>query len=97
MPRSVSMSRTRPRGAALRRPPGRLAPKTPRRSTAVDDSAVLASETMQIFDAAPEPKQLWLVPGDHMAICRLWGEAYRSRVGAFIGSVLGAPEAGEGA
>ncbi|MBB3174259.1 pimeloyl-ACP methyl ester carboxylesterase [Endobacter medicaginis] len=63
----------------------------------LDDSAVLASETMQIFDAAPEPKQLWLVPGDHMAICRLWGEAYRSRVGAFIGSVLGAPEAGEGA
>lgn len=57
----------------------------------LDDRAVLVSETMQMFAAAPEPKQIWLVPGDHTAICRLWGAAYRTRVGAFIAAALDAP------
>lgn len=54
-----------------------------------EDRRTLPEETRQIFDAAPEPKVLWLVEGAaHVDLHRYAGEEYRLRVLEFIGRAL---------
>ena len=57
-----------------------------------DDSDTRPEDSRALHDAAPGPKQLWLVEGaDHLAVSILWNEAYRRRVGAFLAASLGPP------
>ncbi|HTU09453.1 MAG TPA: alpha/beta fold hydrolase [Allosphingosinicella sp.] len=49
-------------------------------------------DTRALYDAAPGPKQLWLVEGaDHLATSILWNDAWRSRVRALFAASLGEP------
>lgn len=49
-------------------------------------------ETRRLFDAAPGPKRLWIVPGlDHAAVSGLYGPDYHARMGAFLAATLGRP------
>lgn len=58
----------------------------------LDDSYTPPEETRALFDAAPRPKSLWLVPGrGHAAIGELSDQAYRERVGAFLRAAIGPP------
>jgi fermentation-respiration switch protein FrsA (DUF1100 family) len=49
------------------------------------DLHTTAAETRRIFDAAAEPKQLWLVENAaHVDLHAFAGQAYQERVGAFL-------------
>ena len=49
-------------------------------------------ETRALFDAAPGPKQLWLVAGrGHAAMGELTGKAYRDRLASFLRRTIGPP------
>ena len=48
------------------------------------------SQTLQIFDAANSPKELWIVDGaDHVDLYRYSPEAYEARIAAFLAKYLG--------
>lgn len=49
-------------------------------------------ETMRIFDATPEPKELWIVDGAaHVDLHAFTPQAYEARVGAFLDKYLRTP------
>jgi len=49
-------------------------------------------ETKRIFDAAPEPKELWIVDGAaHVDLHAFTPQAYEARVGAFLAKYLRTP------
>jgi pimeloyl-ACP methyl ester carboxylesterase len=57
-----------------------------------DDRSTPPGETRALFDAAPGPKRLWLVPGrGHAAMGDLADSAYRSRLRAFLDATIGRP------
>ncbi len=57
-----------------------------------EDRYTPPGETRALFDAAPGPKSLWLVPGrDHAAIGELADEAYRRRIARFLERTIGPP------
>lgn len=58
-----------------------------------DDQHTTLAETQQIFDAAAEPKDLWLVKGAaHVDLHAFSPDAYEARVGAFLAGHLQAPD-----
>lgn len=49
------------------------------------DQHTTRSETLRLFEAAPEPKELWVIEGAaHVDLHRFDPQAYESRVGAFL-------------
>jgi dienelactone hydrolase len=53
------------------------------------DRHTTPAETRALFDAAPQPKALWLVDGAaHVDLLRFAPEAYRQRVGGFLAKAL---------
>ena len=57
-----------------------------------DDPYTPAAETRALFEAAPEPKALWVVPGArHEDLYEAAPEAYRRRVLGFLDAWLGRP------
>ena len=53
------------------------------------DRHTTVGDTRALYEAAREPKQLWLVPGaDHVDLLDLMGDRYRERVRAFLGAAL---------
>jgi pimeloyl-ACP methyl ester carboxylesterase len=56
----------------------------------VDDQSTPPEETRALFDAAPGPKSLWLVPGiGHGAVGAIFDDGYRARVQALFAAALG--------
>jgi len=54
------------------------------------DSETKPAEAQAMFDAAREPKQLWLVPGaKHEDINRIFPKSYKERVLGFLGEHMG--------
>ena len=57
-----------------------------------DDRYTGPAETRALYDAAPGPKELWLLPGlGHAAMGSIFTDAYRQRVEALFARTLGAP------
>jgi len=53
------------------------------------DRHTTVAETQALFEAAPQPKELWLVEGaGHVDLLRFSADAYGRRVGAFIARAL---------
>lgn len=53
------------------------------------DTRVWTEDTRRLFDAAPEPRQLWLVPGaDHVDLYRFAPDDYRNRVLTFLAGCM---------
>jgi pimeloyl-ACP methyl ester carboxylesterase len=80
--------------------PGRLAPADAIRRFSgpvlviggLDDRSTTPAEIRRLYDAAPGPKSLWLLPATgHAAAGSVFTEAYRARVGAFLRQALGDP------
>ena len=56
------------------------------------DRSTPPAETRELYDAAPGPKTLWLLPGiGHAAAGSIWTDAYRARLQAFFAAHLGTP------
>jgi len=52
------------------------------------------AETRRLYDAAPGPKELWLLDGvDHASACAVWTDDYRRRLRSFFARALGEPAA----
>jgi fermentation-respiration switch protein FrsA (DUF1100 family) len=63
----------------------------------LEDRSTTPEETRRLYDAAPGPKSLWLLPGiGHAAAGSVWTDDYRSRVAAFLRASLGDPRAVRG-
>ena len=61
------------------------------------DRHTTAAETRRIFDAAPEPKQLWIVAGaGHVDLHAHARSEYERRVSAFLAAHLRDPSVGDG-
>jgi pimeloyl-ACP methyl ester carboxylesterase len=57
-----------------------------------EDRSTPPAETRALFDAAPGPKRLWLVPGrGHAAMGDLADPPYRTRLRAFLEATIGRP------
>jgi alpha-beta hydrolase superfamily lysophospholipase len=57
-----------------------------------EDRYTPPEETRALFEAAPGPGSLWLIPGKgHAAIGELSDEEYRGRIGRFLHSTIGPP------
>jgi fermentation-respiration switch protein FrsA (DUF1100 family) len=55
----------------------------------VEDAHTTAADTRALFDAAQDPKELWLVDGaGHVDLHAAAPAAYAARVGAFLGRHL---------
>ncbi|MBV9884116.1 MAG: alpha/beta fold hydrolase [Sphingomonadaceae bacterium] len=60
------------------------------------DLSTPPDETRRLYDAAPGPKELWLLDGlGHAAASSVWTDAYRARVRALFARALGEPEQAE--
>ncbi|HEY5711416.1 MAG TPA: alpha/beta fold hydrolase [Allosphingosinicella sp.] len=58
----------------------------------LEDRSTTPEETRRLYDAAPGPKSLWLLPGiGHAAAGSVWTDDYRARVAAFLRDNLGDP------
>jgi len=58
------------------------------------DRSTPAAETRRLFEAAPGPKSLWLLPGiGHAGTGSFWTDEYRRRVRALFARYLGDPGA----
>ena len=58
----------------------------------LDDRSTPPDETRELYEAAPGPKALWLVPGvGHEAMGAIWDDAYRARLLALFRASLGQP------
>jgi len=56
------------------------------------DRHTSARETQRIFDATPEPKELWIIDGaGHVDLHTFTPQAYEARVGAFLAKHLHTP------
>lgn len=56
------------------------------------DELTPVEETRPLFEAAPEPKELWLVEGaGHADLHRFAGARYEEKVGSFLEKTLRAP------
>jgi alpha-beta hydrolase superfamily lysophospholipase len=56
-----------------------------------EDTRTTAEDTRRLFESAPEPKELWLIPGaDHENLQAFAGEEYTRRVVAFFDRHLAA-------
>lgn len=54
-----------------------------------EDRHTTAEDTQQLYEAAREPRELWVIPGaDHVNYREVAGEAYRGRLLAFFGRTL---------
>jgi pimeloyl-ACP methyl ester carboxylesterase len=82
--------------------PGRLSPLDAIRSYrgpllvigGVDDRSTPVAETRRLFEAAPGPKALWLLPGiGHAGTGSVWTNDYRRRVRVVFARSLGEPGA----
>lgn len=60
-----------------------------------DDLHTKAADTRALYEAAHEPKQLWLIPGaGHVDYLDALGDTYRARVLAFLAAALRADRRG---
>jgi pimeloyl-ACP methyl ester carboxylesterase len=58
----------------------------------MEDRYTPPAETRSLYEAAPGPKELWLLPGlGHGPAGSVFTDAYRGRIRAFFAGTLGAP------